>query len=170
AQGLRGVRTASGEGAGEALKRKALVLRGLARLAKPAEAAKPDDADTSAARRFLAAWRSDPVLAGDVRQASAAPLASGPERLHSAWLGVGRRELAVSFTSVPDLVSTDAPQSLRATAAEQRYLVPVVVTTSASASVTAPVLPRAKVRELVDSAKRETTAAADAFRAALPRP
>ncbi|MBX7102287.1 MAG: hypothetical protein K1X89_31515, partial [Myxococcaceae bacterium] len=67
AQGLLGVRTASGEGAGEALKRWAPVLRGLARLSKPAEAAKPDDADTSAARRFLAAWRSDPVLAGDVR-------------------------------------------------------------------------------------------------------
>lgn len=169
-QGLLGVRTASGESAGDGLKRWAPVLRGLARLSKPSEAARPDDGDTVAARRFLLTWRSDPALGSDLRRASAAPLASGPERLHAAWLGIGRRELAVSFTAVPDLVSTDAPQSLRATAAEQRYLVPVVVTASASASVAAPVLPRARVRELVEGARRETTAAADAFRAALPRP
>lgn len=143
-------------------------LEGLAALADPARASSPEAA---AGRKALASWRSEPRLGEDVREASAAPVSIPAERGHAAIVGVGRRELAVSFGKVPTIrsLTPDAMAGLEAVPAEQRYLVPVLVTVGSSAPPAAKALDRRALRALVDAHGRDAVQVEGAFTEALRR-
>lgn len=142
-----------GPAAAEA-KRFAEVLRGLAKLATPAAA--PAGKDVVEARRFLAGWRADPWLRADPRQAAVSAVAAGAERVHSAIIGATRRELAVTFAAPTKGELVGAPSGFVVnTEAEQRYLVPVLVTARATAAPARAALDAAALRKLIDAAGRD---------------
>lgn len=138
-------------------------LKGLALLASPT--AKLDAKEVAEARRFVAAWRSDSALARDVRQAAATPIAMASERGHAAIVGVTRQELTVTFSAPPKAeVQGAAAASFEAnTAAEQRYIVPALVTVGGVAPASRQPIDRAAVKALVESVKRDPTRVAGAF-------
>ena len=139
---------------GPQLKKWEAIVRGLFKLSAPEAAASLDPSSVQAARQFLTGWRAE--VAADVRQQLAGPVAFEDRRNHVVIAGVGRRELAVSFIDPPGLeLSGGEPKSFELNPrAEQRYLVPVLVTAPATATATE--LPRsnAEVRKLVDGAGR----------------
>ncbi len=146
------------------------VLRGLAKLAA-IDLASGEGRDVAEARKYLATWRSEVALARDVRRATASPIAAGSERAHTAILGVGRRELALSYASKPkaSLEGPKGPFELN-TEAEQRYIVPVLVSASSSVSPAIRALDRSVVRTLVDGSGRDRTRSEGAFVEALSAP
>jgi hypothetical protein len=143
----------NGDGAAAQLKRWAQVLNGLAALSTPGGG---ENADTAAARAFLNAWRSDAALTRDVRFAAAGPVNFEEQRTHAVIEGVARRELAVSFADAPSTTIVGAPPGfVTDTNAEQRYLVPVLVTTTYRATATQAPLSFRDVRKAIDAAGRQ---------------
>ncbi|MBK7861752.1 MAG: hypothetical protein IPJ65_24675 [Archangiaceae bacterium] len=135
------------------LKRFASVLAGLAVISSRGAVETPDVAN---ARRFLATWRADPVLARDVRFAAAHAVAYEGLRTHSVIAGVARRELAVQFAEAPTVEGAGGVAGLTFdTRAEQRYLVPVLYTVSYRAKVSEAPLKFAPLRKAIDAANRE---------------
>jgi hypothetical protein len=141
-------------------------LRGLAKLATPG-IPPPTGPDVVEARRYLAAWRAE--SGRDVRQAGAAPRSMGGARAHAAIAGVSRRELVVDFSGRPSLSVVGAPEGLTAQAAEQRYLVPVLVTVGATAPADRRVLATKALRAALDAVGRDATKAEGAFVEALSK-
>ncbi len=143
-------------------------LEGIAALADPARAASPEAA---AGRRALARRRAEARLAEDVREASAAPVSISTERQHAAIVGVARRELAVTFARAPTIraVTPEAMTGLEALPAEQRYLVPTLVTVGAAAAPGVQALDRRAVRALVEAHGRDVVQVEGAFTEALKR-
>jgi hypothetical protein len=124
----------------------AAIMRGMSHLVDLAG----DPKDLAAAKRFAETWRQDSALRSDVREANALPIPAGSKRLHSAVIGVGRRELAVQWGAPPELVE-DVKESFIVSPAEQRYLVPQLVTRGTFADAKTPVMERAKLRALCDA-------------------
>ncbi len=146
------------------------VLRGLAKLASP-ELPMVDGRDVAEARRFISSWRSEATFTRDVRVATESALSAGSERSHSAIIGVGRRELAVTFATKPKL-HLEGPQAgieLNAEA-EQRYIVPVLVSVSVSVASSVKLLDRSVIKTLVDGSGRDRTRSEGAFIEALSAP
>lgn len=146
---------------------KALVpkLRGLAALANPDTASARECVE---GRRWAGAWRNDPALTKDVREASASPVTMRSERAHAAIVGVSRRELAVGFGRPPKIsVVGAAPDGVAFQPSEQRYIVPVLVTVGSTAAPGTKPLDRAKLKALVDKAARDAHQAEGAFAEAL---
>ncbi|MBS1152249.1 MAG: hypothetical protein H6Q89_3947, partial [Myxococcaceae bacterium] len=145
--------------------RLASVLRGLAKLSAdqpPVEG----DPDLPQARRFLTGWRTDPAFAKDVREARALAVNQGAERLHAAIVGVARRELLVGFQSkISTTVSVAGP--FEVAPAEQRYLVPVLITRAALGKATAAPLDRGALKALCETAKRQPNEIEAAFKDAM---
>jgi hypothetical protein len=142
-----------GEGAASQLKHWQQVLSGLATISSPGE---PENADTAAARSFLNVWRGDPALVRDVRFAAAGPVNFEDERVYAVVQGVARRELAVSFTDAPGAVVVgDSKPFVTDMKAEQRYVVPVLLTTSYRASATKAPMPYGQLRKAIDAAGRQ---------------
>lgn len=158
AEGLGSLSTADPESQGGVnavaeLKKWQSILAGLAVISARDSFETPDVAN---ARRFLAAWRSDPMLARDVRFASSHPIAFEGERTHAIVAGVARRELAVQFSELPAAEIVGAVPGLSVDLkAEQRYLVPVLYTLSYRAKASQPSLKFSAVRRAVDEAKRD---------------
>lgn len=138
-------------------------LEGLAALA--ASDAPRSGPKVAEARRLLARWRAE--AAHDVRQASASPLSGAGERQHAAVVGVSRREVVVGFATPPTLDVVGHPAGLVAEAAEQRYLVPVLVTVGGSAPAARPVLDERSLKTALDAVGRDATRAEGAFAEAL---
>ena len=143
-------------------KSRAVVLRGLSHLLDLGG----DPKELAAARRFVETWRSDPGFRGDVREASAMPVPAGSKRLQSAVVGVGRRELSVAFSAMPEL-SGPPPKGFEVAPGEQRYLVPELVTKGVWADAARPAMERARLRALCDGAKGDPTEIEGAFTAAF---
>lgn len=141
-------------------------LDGLAALADPQRASSPEAA---AGRKALAAWRTEGRLSEDVREASAAPVSIASARQHAAIVGVGRRELAVSFGKAPTIrsLTPNAMRGLEPVPAEQRYLVPTLVTVGASAPPAMKALDRRALRSLVDAHGRDAVQVEGSFAEAL---
>ncbi len=134
-------------------KRLATVLRGLSKLSADAPPA-DGDKDLLEARRFIAGWRTDPIFGKDVREARALWVTQGSQRLHAAVVGVARRELLVGFQGA--ITSTlSVPGPFDVVPAEQRYLVPVLITRAALGKATAAPLDRAALKALCETAKRQ---------------
>lgn len=146
------------------------VLRGLAKLASP-ELPMVDGRDVAEARRFLASWRSETIFTRDVRVATESSLSAGSERTHSAIIGVGRRELVVTFAAKPK-VQLEGPQAgLELNPeAEQRYIVPVLVPVSLNVAPSVRSLERSVIKTLVDGSGRDRTRSEGAFIEALSSP
>ncbi|MEW5739267.1 MAG: hypothetical protein AB1938_10100 [Myxococcota bacterium] len=140
-------------------------LEGLAKLASSGAA--PSSPEVAEARRFLASWRAEGTR--DVRQAGVAERSTGGERRHSAIVGVSRRELVVGFSGRPTVTVVGAPAGLTAQPAEQRYLVPVLVTVGASAPAGKQALDVRALRTALDGVQRDATKAEGAFSEALAR-
>lgn len=171
AEGLQGVQLVDADGRRggavvPALRTWAKRLGGLAALAAPADA---HSRAAGEARRWALAWRGDPAFAPDVRQATAAPVFRATERAHAAVLGVARRELAVAFAQVPTLSCDGEPTAFQLVAAEQRYLVPTLVTAGGVAPATRAPVPRGALRQAVDAVQRDTARAEGAFLELLQR-
>lgn len=142
-------------------------LRGLASLANPeAQAAK----DIGPGRQLANAWRSEPAFSKDVREISASPVAMPGDRLHAAILGVGRRELNVSFTLPPKMQLATPFEGAVLEPSEQRYIVPVLISAEAPASPTKRPMDRAALKALIDGVQREPTEAEGAFVEAVRAP
>lgn len=156
----------SAEGSVPAAKRWASILRGLALLAAP-EVRKLAGADVAAARAFLQSWRGEAAMRADVRSATVNPVATGEERQHSAITGVARRELAVTYTEQPALISKLPNGFTLTTDAEQRYIVPVLHTVQVRAPSSAPPLTRAALSKAVDKVGREPDKVEGAFMEAV---
>jgi len=158
AEGLTGATTVDPEGQGgfnavSELKKQQAVLAGLAVISAHESFETPD---VAAARRFLAGWRSDPLLVRDVRFASPQPVAFEGERTHAIVAGVARRELAVSFAEPPAAeIVGGVPGITVDLKAEQRYLVPVLFTLSYRAKAAQPAMKPAALRKAIDEAKRD---------------
>lgn len=136
-------------------KRLSALLLGLAALAS-VDAAVADGPQTLAARRFIASWRAEPGLTRDVRALGASFWAAGSERHHTAIVGVSRRELRVGFASpVTATVQGDATAFRVNTGVEQRYLVPVLVTTGAIAPHQSPPGQLGELKRLIDAQGRD---------------
>ena len=101
-------------------------------------------------------------MSRDVREARAFPVNLGTKRAHSAIVGVARRELLVGFAGVP---VTEQPLGgpFEVAPAEQRYLVPVLVTRGALAKSTAAPLDRPALKSLCELAKRQPNEIEAAF-------
>lgn len=130
----------------------AAVARGLAALTG-ADAALANGPAAQAARAWLSGWRQKVAL--DVRAQLPGLVSAGGQRAHVVIAGVGRRELSVTFLEAPTVEVVGAVKGVRPnTRAEQRYIVPVLVT--AQTVLPAAALPRkpAEVRALVDKANR----------------
>ncbi|MFT3842033.1 MAG: hypothetical protein QM723_33895 [Myxococcaceae bacterium] len=125
-----------------------------------------DPKDLAAAKRFADTWRQDSALRSDVREANALPIAAGSKRLHSAVIGVGRRELAVQWGAPPELVE-ELKDSFIVAPAEQRYLVPQLVTKGTWADAKAPPVERAKLKALCDAANGDPGEIEGAFSSAV---
>jgi hypothetical protein len=138
-------------------------LEGLAALATPGGA--PSGPEVAEAKRFLLGWRAE--AGRDVRQAAAFPVSVAGERLHSAVVGVSRRELVVSFAGTPEMTVVGAPKGLIAAPGEQRYLVPVLVTAGVTAPATKPAVTEKALRAALDAAGRDATRAEGALAEAL---
>ncbi len=166
-QGLQ-ARGPDGQAAGAVLgAAKALIprLHGLAALANPETAAAKEAAE---GRRWASAWRKEPALSRDVREASASPVSMSDERQHAAVVGVSRRELAVSFAKPPKISAVGgAAAGISFEPSEQRYIVPVLVTVDTVASPTTRPMERGKLKALVDSVQRDAHQAEGAFAEAL---
>lgn len=153
-----------------------LLLRGLEQMARlqlePGGRVLPSqERAIERARRFLAAWRSDPDAARDVRGLE--PRSAGPGELALAGVfGVGRRELSATF-AVSAEVRVEHPEAGAQgpwaidSRASQRYLVPVLVTGAAPAGAAA-ALDRAVFRALCDRAGRRREAIEAALHEAIP--
>jgi hypothetical protein len=156
AEGISGVLDPEGgmsQGASSQLKHWQQVLNGLVTISSPGE---PDNADSAAARAFLNVWRGDPALVRDVRFAAAGPVNFEEERVYAVVQGVARRELAVSFTEPPAAVVVGGSKAFVAdTKAEQRYVVPVLLTTSYRGNATQAPLSYEKLRKAIDGAGRQ---------------
>lgn len=149
-------------------KRLKSVLRGLVKLASPDAAVVLEGSEVTAARRFLTNWRTDPTLTRDVRVATQAALSAGATRAHSAVLGVGRRELVVGFATKPNVEFEGPTQSFELNAnAEQRYIVPVLVSASVNVTPLTKVIDRSVIKALVDRAGRDRIKSEGAFVEAL---
>lgn len=143
----------SGEPIGAEAKRLAGVLRGLAKLSAD-EPPQAGDADLAAARKFIAGWRTDPAFGKDVREARALAVNQGSKRLHAAIIGVARRELLVGFPGAIS-ASVSVPGPFETAPAEQRYLVPALITRGALGSATAQPIDRLNLRALCEVARRQ---------------
>lgn len=173
AEGLVGLRAVHHDGPatapalGEA-RRLEMILRGLSAIALATPAHRDE---LAAARQFLSAWRAEPGLRRDVRDASAAALPSGEERRHAVVVGVQRRELSVGFARPPEVEVLGGDESFEVdSSVRQRYLVPLLKAVPAAAPpLTAP-LARATVRALVDAVGRDAPRAEVAVQEALLRP
>ena len=165
--GLAGIQAVQPEGGRSAVaipteaRRLASVLRGLSKISADLPAADADK-DLVEARKFLAAWRTDPIFAKDVREARALEVNQGAQRLHAAIIGVARRELLVGFQSK---ISTTlaAPGPFDVTAADQRYLVPVLITRAALGKSSSAALDRGALKTMCESAKRQPNEIEAAF-------
>jgi len=146
------------------------MLRGLAKLASH-DHTLLDGRDVAEARRFISSWRSEMALTRDVRVATGSPLSAGSERAHAAVLGVGRRELAVAFNTKPT-IDLEGPRNAFElnTEAEQRYIVPVLVSVAANAPPSARPIERSVLKLLVDGSGRDRTRSEGAFVEALSAP
>lgn len=140
-------------------------LHGLAAVANPDTLGAKEAAE---GRRWASAWRKEPALSRDVREASASPVSMSGERQHAAIVGVSRRELAVTFAKPPKIstVGPAAPGVIFETS-EQRYIVPVLVTVGTVATPTTRPMERAKLKSLVDGVQRDAHQAEGAFAEAL---
>ncbi len=162
-----------GDGAVPELKRWATVLRGLAVLSSPGEA---ETADVAAARAFIAGWRADPFLSRDVRFAAASPVDFEHERTHAVIQGVARRELAVTWSDAPTAAFVGDDKAKIFTLdlkAEQRFLVPVLLTTTYRAEAAQLPLSFKDLRKAIDAAGRQPTqipAAISELAAPKPKP
>jgi hypothetical protein len=144
------------------------ILRGLARLA---DGKNLDGKDAQEARRFISTWRSESGLTRDVREAFAAPFTYNDERQHTAIAGVSRREMVVGFSSPPKVELVGDPKYFTPILeAEQRYLVPVLVTVPAKASAQTRPLERQQVKDAIDAAERNPQKVDGAFIEALHAP
>ncbi len=158
AEGLTGATTVDPEGQGgfnavSELKKWQSVLAGLAVISAHDAFETPD---VAVARRFLAGWRTDPLLVRDVRFASAQPVAFEGERPFGVIAGVARRELAVSFAEAPAAeIVGGVPGITVDLRAEQRYLVPVLYTVGYRGKATQAPLKPAALRKAIDEAKRD---------------
>ncbi|MBL8956715.1 MAG: hypothetical protein JNK82_38430 [Myxococcaceae bacterium] len=158
AEGLTSATTVDPEGQGgfnavSELKKWQSVLAGLAVISAHDVFETPD---VAVARRFLSAWRSDPLLVRDVRFASGHPVAFDGERTHGVIAGVARRELAVSFADAPSVeLVGNVPGVSYDTRAEQRYLVPVLYTLGYRAKAAEATMKPAALRKAIDAAKRD---------------
>ncbi len=158
AEGLSSLSTVDPEGQGglnavNELKKWQSVLAGLAVISARDAFETPDVAN---ARKFLAGWRSDPLLARDVRFSSSHPISFEGERTHAVVAGVARRELAVQFAEPPQAeIVGGVPGIAVDLKAEQRYLVPVLFTLSYRAPAAKPSLKYTAVRKAIDEAKRD---------------
>lgn len=143
-------------------------LKGLAALAHPEQQAAKEVAE---GRRFANAWRSEPALSKDVREVSASPVSMSNERMHAAIVGVGRRELSVSYQQAPKmtLVGGKLP-GIELGASEQRYIVPALVSIEAPASAARRPIERSALKSLVEGAQREVTQIEGAFVEAVKAP
>jgi hypothetical protein len=141
-------------------------LTGLSKLAVPA-AASPEGKDVAEAKRFLAGWRAEAGV--DVRQAAAAPVSMAGERRHGAIVGVSRRELVVGFGGKTSVSVVGAPAGLTARVAEQRYLVPVLVTAGASAPAVKRALDVKALKAALEEVQRDAAKAEGAFSEALTK-
>jgi hypothetical protein len=142
-------------------KRMASMLRGLARLSS-GDPGGGVDKDVAEARRFLGGWRSDGSFTRDVREVRALPINQGSQRAHVALVGVARRELVVGFVGTPKSEPGTAG-AFEVAPAEQRYLIPALVTRSALAPAAAAPIDRAALRALCESAKRQPNEIEAAF-------
>ncbi len=143
-------------------------LKGLAALAHPDQQGAKEVAE---GRRLATAWRAEPAFSKDVRETSASPVSMGAERLHAAIVGVGRRELAVSYQQPPkmELVGGALP-GIELGPSEQRYIVPALVTVEAPANTTRKPVERSALKALVDAAQRDVTQVEGAFVEAVKAP
>jgi hypothetical protein len=137
------------------------VLRGLSKISADLPPA-DGDKDLAEARRFLAGWRTDAAFAKDVREARALAVNQGSQRLHAAIVGVARRELLVGFQGKISSTLT-VPGPFDVAPAEQRYLVPVLITRAALAKATAAPLDRPALKALCETAKRQPNEIESAF-------
>jgi hypothetical protein len=162
----------NGEGASGQLKHWAQVLNGLAVISTPGAG---ENADTAAARAFLNGWRADGTFAKDVRFAAAGPINFEDERAHAVIQGVARRELAVTFLDPPTVNIVGGVKGLTPDVkAEQRYIVPVLLTAGYRATASQTPLSYKDLRKAIDAAGRQPTqipgAIADLSKAAQPSP
>jgi hypothetical protein len=145
----------NGEGAAAQLKRWVQVLNGLAVLSTPGAA---ENADTAVARSFLNTWRADGTLGRDVRFAAAGPINFEDERVHAVIQGVARRELAVAFLEPPTATIVGDVKGLSTDLkAEQRYIVPVLLTASYRATASQAPISYKDLRKAIDAAGRQPT-------------
>jgi hypothetical protein len=142
----------SGEPIVAEAKRLMSALRGLAVIS--GSGGEANEKDLAEARRFLAGWRTDPSFTRDVREARAFPVNQGSQREHAAIIGIARCELLVGFGAKPATDATTAGP-FDVVGAEQRYLVPVMITRGALAKSTAPAMDRAALKLLCEGAKRQ---------------
>ncbi len=134
--------------AGEA-KKLAAVLRGMASLSADAQGP-----DVEAAKKFAKGWKADPAFGKDVREARALAVNQGAKRQHSAIVGAARRELLVGFQgAISTTVGTPGPFDVAP--AEQRYLVPVLITRSVLAKATTAPIDRLNLKAICETAKRQ---------------
>jgi hypothetical protein len=134
-------------------KRWAQLLRGLAKLSVGEGAS--TDADVVQARRWLSSWTGDEVFSFDGREVVGSPMTMGGERAWAAKVGIGRRELVASYASpVEASVLGDGASFVIGTLAEQRFIVPVWVTTEVTTHAQLPVMSAAAWQKLCDSARR----------------
>lgn len=112
--------------------------------------AAPTSAEAKAADAMLAKWKSEPAFARDVRFASAFPIAASKERGQGAIVGVARRELAVSFNGNPVAKIEGGKTEFELGLAEQRYLVPSLLTRGAIFSAKSPALDVRALRTICD--------------------
>ncbi len=155
----------SGEPIVSEAKRLAAVLRGLSKISSDAVPA-AGDKDLAEAQRFAAGWKADPVFSKDVREARALPVNQGAQRLHAAIVGVARREVLAGFQGkISTTLSVPGPFDV--VAAEQRYLVPVLITRAALGKATALPIDRLALKALVEGAKRQPNEVEAAFTDAM---
>lgn len=140
-------------------------LHGLAALANPDTASAKEVAE---GRRWSSAWRKDPALGRDVREAAASPVSMSSERAHAAVVGVSRRELAVSFGKPPKISAVGKSiDGVTFQTSEQRYIVPVLVSVGSSAGPRVKPMDRAKLKSIIDRADRDAHQVEGAFAEAL---
>lgn len=151
----------SAESIGSESKRLASVLRGLAKLSEDLPPA-DNDKDLAAARAFLSGWRREAAFVSDVREARALAVSMGTERQHAAIVGVARRELLVGFQG-PISPTLSVPGPFDVVPAEQRYLVPVLITRAAVGKAGAAPLERSGLKALCEKAKRQPNEIESAF-------
>ncbi len=151
----------SAEALGTEAPRLASALRGLWKLSTDLPWV-TGDKDLAEARRFLSGWRTDPAFAKDVREARALAVNQGTFRLHTAIVGVARRELVVGFQgAISSTLSVPGPFDV--IAAEQRYLVPVLITRAGLGKSAALALDRPALKALCETAGRRPNEIEAAF-------